>query len=52
MPMQLTDYACPNCDGLLHSDDLIDDKCVTSGCGATLSDYVEYVEDLPEWKQD
>lgn len=47
--MPLTDYACPACGGLLHTDDLIDDECVTPGCGATLSDYADTRGDLPEW---
>lgn len=34
--MSLTDVTCPDCDGYLHTDDLLERECVTPGCGATL----------------
>jgi len=49
--MPLTDYACPNCDGLLHSDDLIERECITPNCGCDLMEYeTESGWELPKWE--
>lgn len=34
--MPVTDIECPNCGGVLHTDDLLERECVTSGCGHEL----------------
>lgn len=36
--MPLTDFECPECGGVLHTDDLLEKECVTPGCGAELPD--------------
>ena len=46
--MPLTDFACPECGGLLHTDDLIEGECVTPGCGAEFPAGLGERDDLPE----
>lgn len=48
--MPLTDYACPACGGLLHTDDLLDGECVTPGCGETFPAGLGYRDDLPTYR--
>lgn len=50
--MPLTDYACPECGGLLHSDDLLEGKCITPGCGAEFRAGLGERTDLPEYDGD
>ena len=45
--MPLTDKECPNCGGVLHTDDLLEQECVTPGCGHTLPD--ELYSDVNEF---
>lgn len=48
--MPLADYACPNCEGCLHTDDLIEGECVTPGCGEEFPPGFRPREDLPEYE--
>lgn len=50
--MPLTDYACPECGGCLHTDDLLEGECVTPGCGAEFDAGLGPREDLPEFDMD
>lgn len=38
--MPITKKKCPDCDGWLHTDDLIERECVTPGCGAELPEEI------------
>jgi hypothetical protein len=50
--MPFTDYACPACGGRLHTDDLIEGKCVTPGCGESFPRGLGDRDDLPQYKPD
>lgn len=51
--MPLTDNACPNCRGRLHTDDLLSGKCVTPGCGADLTEHFDGEKwNLPEYDEE
>jgi len=45
----MTDYGCPGCGGLMHTDDLLEGECVTQGCGETFPPGLGPRNDLPEY---
>lgn len=45
--MPVTNYLCPGCRGLLHTDDLMEGRCITNDCGAMFDTGVGPRDDLP-----